>query len=107
MMLGEIVFTGVANNKNDDCILIQVGCHTECSCEIRPRGTAAKDSLHASQKTRHLKRLSIRDVNHFVDVLDLNVRRHYLLTDSFDEVRSRLHNLSRLLISLENGAIGI
>src|SRR6185295_1254987 len=101
------MLTGVANNKDDNRVLVEITRDTECGSEIRASGSTAEDSLHASQQARQFKRFAIGYVDHLVNVLDVNIGWHNLLTDSFDEVRSRFHNLSGLFVSLENRTVGI
>src|SRR6185503_17811408 len=101
------MFASVTNNEHNDCILIERGGNTQCRGEIGSGGSAAENSLHASQHARHIKRFTIGDVDHFIDVLDVNVRWHDFLPDPLDEVRSGFYNLSGLLVSLEDRAVGI
>src|ERR1044072_4448934 len=107
MMLRQIVLTRVANNKDDNRVLIETTRDTECGGEIRAGGSAAEDSFRASQQARHLERFAIGYVDNLVNVLDVNVRWHNLLTDTFNEIRSCFNNLSGFFESLENRTIRI
>src|ERR1043165_1647925 len=107
MVLRKVMLAGIANDENNDRILIKIVRHSQSSGEICPRRTAAKDSFHSPEHAQHLKRFTIRDVDHFVDVLDVHVRRNDFLSDSLDEVRSRFNNLSGLFKGLENRAVRI
>jgi len=106
-MFRQVVLTGVTDNKDDDRVLIKITRDTECGSEICASGSTAEYSLNASQQPRQLKRFAIRYVNHLVNVLNVNVGWNNLLTDSFNEVRSRFNNLSRLFISLEDRTVWI
>src|SRR5215213_6582831 len=101
------MFAGVTNNEHNDCILIERGGHAQRRGEISSCGSAAENSLHPPQHARQLKRFTISDVDYFIDVLDVNVRWHDLLSDSLDEIRSRLYDLSGLFVILENRAVRI
>src|SRR6185436_13559419 len=101
------MLTGVANDKDDDRVLIESTRDTQCGSEIRASGSTAEDSLHTAQQPRQLKRFAIGYVDHLVNVLDVNVGWHNLLTDSLDEIRSRFDDLSGLFVSLENRTVRI
>src|ERR1700741_4030510 len=107
MMLGQIMLAGVANNKDDNRVFVETTRDTQCGSEICASGSAAEDSLRTSQHARHLKRFAIGYVDYFVNVLDVNVGWNNLLTNSFNEVRSRLNNFSGLFVGLENRAVRI
>src|ERR1700752_801356 len=107
MVLREIVLAGVADNKDYNCVLIKITRHAQRRSKICACGPTAEDSFHASEQTRHLKRLPIRNVNNLVDVFDVNVRWNDLLTNSLDEVRSGFNDLSRLFVSLKDRSIRI
>src|SRR5689334_6193722 len=106
-MLRQIMFAGVANDENNNGIFVEICSDAKCRGEIRSRRTAAKNSFQASELARQLKRFAIRNVDDFVDVLDVYVRRHNLLPDSFNQVRSGFHDLSGLFESLEDRTVGI
>src|SRR5690349_7360357 len=101
------MLASVANNEDDDRTLVKIVRHAQSSSEICASRTAAKNSFQAPKHPRHLKRFTVRDVDHFVDVLDVHVRRNNLLTDALDEIRSSLNYLPGLFISLEDRAIRI
>src|ERR1041384_2837134 len=107
MMLRQIMLAGVTNNKNYNRVLVQRACHTQRGGEIGAGGSTAEDPLQPAQHPRQLKRFTIGNVDYFIDILYMNVRRHDLLTDSLDEIRSRFNNLSCLFVSLENRSVRI
>src|ERR1051325_4095397 len=102
MVFRKVMLAGIANDENNDRILIKIVRHSQSSGEICPRRTTAKDPFHSPEHPRHLKRFTIRDVDHFVDVLDVHVRRNDFLSDSLDEIRSSLNDLPSLFIRLKN-----
>src|SRR5262245_1307531 len=107
MMLRQVMLAGIANNENNDRILIKISRYSQSRSEICSGRTAAEDSFYSPELARHLKRITIRDVNHFVDVLDVHIRRNNFLADSLDEIRRRFNDLPCLFISLENRAVRI
>src|ERR1044072_8242934 len=101
-MLRQVMLACIADNENDDCILIKTARHAQSRSKIGSSRAAAEYSFHSTKHARHLKRFAISHVNHFVDILDMNVCRNNLLPDSLDEVRRRLVNLSGLFVGFEN-----
>src|ERR1044072_701336 len=102
MVLCQVVLSCITNYEDNDCILIQSFSNSHGSREIRAGGAATEYSFHSSETPRHFKRISIGNVDHFVHILDVNVRRDNLLTNSLNQIRSCLNKLSRLLIGLKN-----
>src|SRR5215213_4077202 len=107
MMLRQVMLASVANNKNYNCIFIEIARDTQSRSEIGTSRSTAKDPFHSPKHARQLERFTIRDVDHFIDILDVYIRGHDLLADSLDEVWSRLHDLSSFFIGLENRAVRI
>src|ERR1051326_1845401 len=107
MMLCEVVLSCITNYEDNDCILFQSFSNSHCSREIRAGGAATEYSFHSSETPRHFKRISIGNVDHFVYILDVNVRRNNLLTNSFNQIRSCLDEFSRLLVGLKYRSIGM
>src|SRR5678816_2410490 len=101
------MLAGIADYENDDRILIKTTRHTQSRSEICASRSAAEDSFHSTEHARQFERFTISDVNHFVDILDVYVCRNDLLSDSLDEVRRRLDDLSGLFISFENRSVRI
>src|SRR5215216_135146 len=101
------MFARIADDENYNGVLVEGAGYTQSGREISAGRSAAEDSLHSSQQPRQIKRFAIGNVDYFVNVLDVNVRRHDLLPDSLDEIRSRFDNLSGLFVSLENRAVRI
>src|ERR1051325_11118643 len=106
-MLRQVMFARVADDEDDDRFFVERRSHAQRRTEISAGGTAAENSFQASQHARHLKRFTIRDVDHFVDVLDVNVWWDDLLADAFDEIRSRFDDLSGLFVRLEDRTVRI
>src|SRR6185369_4798608 len=106
-MLRQVVLPGIADDEDDDRVFVERRSDAQRRGEIRARRATAKNSFQASQHARQLKRLTIRYIDHFIDVLDVNIRRHDLLTDTFDEIGRRFDNLSGLFVSLEDRAVRI
>src|ERR1044072_5458711 len=107
MMLCQVVLSGITNYKDDDCILVQSFSNFHCRRQIRAGGAATEYPFYSSKAPRHFKRISIGNIDHFVNILDMNIRRDNLLTNSFDQIRSCLDEFSRLLVGLENRSIRI
>src|SRR5690242_2579974 len=101
------MLSGITNYKDDNCTLIQSFRNSYCSGEIRASGTAAEYPFHSSQVSRQFKRISISNIDHFVNIFNMNVGWHNLLADSFDQIRSCFNEFSRLLVGLEDRAIRI
>src|SRR5437868_12007732 len=101
------MLAGIANDENYDRVLVEILRHAQRGGQIRAGRAAAKYSFHSSEQARHLERLAIRYVDDFIDVFDVNVLRHNLLPDPLHQIRSRLHNFSRLFVSLEDRTVRI
>src|ERR1043165_9242883 len=97
----------VADDENYDRVLVEGAGDTQSGREISPGRSTAEDSLHSSQQPRQLERFTISNVDYLINVLDVNVNRHDLLADSLYEIRSRLHDFSRLFVGLENRSVRI
>src|ERR1041385_327526 len=102
MMLRQIMFARVANNKDNHSVLVQIARDLKRCREVSAAGTTTENSLDAAQLARHFKRLPIRDVDNLVHILDVHVWWHNFLTNAFHEVRRGLYHFSSFLISLEN-----
>src|SRR6266404_6743791 len=102
MMLAEIVFAGIADNKNDNGVFIQVPGDLERCSKVGSARTTTEDSFHATQLAGHLKRVAIGDVDDLVNVFDVHIWRHNFLTDSFNQVRRRFDDLPSLFVSFED-----
>src|SRR5690349_821061 len=101
MMLCQVMLSSITDDEDNDGILIQSFRNSYCGCEISTGRAPTKYSFHSSQPPRHFKRIAISNIDHFINVLDVNVWGHNLLTNSFNKVRSGLNKFSRLFISLE------
>src|ERR1044071_852116 len=101
------MFARVTNNENYDGILVEIFRDTQRGRQVSARRSAAENSLHSPEEARQFKRLAIGHVYHFVDVLDVHIRRNNFLTDTFDEVWSRLDDFSCFLVCLENRTVWI
>src|SRR6266403_3836606 len=101
------MFSGIANDENNDRIVIQIAGDAKSRRQVCSSGTAAKNSFHATEEARHLKRFTIGGVGYLIDISDVNVRWYDLLSDAFHQVRSRLHKFPCLFIGLENRAVGV
>src|SRR6266567_4542061 len=107
LKLAQVVFACVANDEHHDRILVQFARNTESSDEVCSRRAATKYPFHTAQLARSLKRLAIGHVNDIVHIFDVNIWRNYFLTDSFNQIRSSLHQFSCFLVSLKYRSIRV
>src|SRR6266536_2032997 len=107
MKLAQVVFACVANDEHHDRILVSIARNTESSDEVCSRRAATKYPFYAAQLARRLKRLAIGHVNDIVHIFDVNIWRDYFLTDSFNQIRSSLHQFSCFLVSLKYRSIRV
>ena len=61
----------------------------------------------AAELARQLERFAVGDVDDLVNVFELRVLRDDFLPDAFDQIRRDLVRLARLLIGLEDRAVGV
>src|SRR5688572_7488180 len=106
-MFRQVMLASVANNEYDYRVFVERVRDPQRCCEVRARRTAAEDAFDSSQLPGHLKRFAIRDVDHFINVLDMYVWRNDLLSDSFHQIRRRFDEVPGFFERFEDRTIRI
>src|SRR5215831_6986035 len=102
MEFRQVVLASVANDKYYDGVLIEIARHAQSGSAVGAGGAAAKDSLDAAQLTARFKRITVSDIDYFVDVLHVRITRQHFLADSFNQIGRRLRDLAGFFVGFVN-----